>query len=227
MNAALVWFAVSCLAIGQVQDAAREQDTRSWRTLFDGKTLGGWKRTEFGRAGEVRIEKAFRGGPAAIVVEKGEPLAGITWTRDVPKTDYEIALEAMKLDGNDFFLGLTFPVADSHATLILGGWGGGVVGISSIDYMDASENDTSRYITFEKDRWYKVRLRVTPSKLEAWLDEKKIVDREIAGHKISLRPGEIRLSVPLGLSTYRTSAAYRNIRLRSPAPPTEEARPTP
>ena len=46
--------------------------------------------------------------------------------------------------------------------ILLGGWGGGVVGISSIDTMDASENETTKYRQFVTDRWYKVRLRVTP-----------------------------------------------------------------
>jgi hypothetical protein len=148
-------------------------------------------------------------------VKFGSGLSGLNWTGDVPKTNYEIALETMKIDGFDFMCGLTFPVGDSHASLILGGWGGGVVGISSIDNMDASENETTKYVSFPKDRWFKVRLRVTPAKLEAWLDDKKVVDVVIAGRKISLRPGEIIKSVPLGLASYQTSAAYRDIKVRS------------
>lgn len=189
-------------------------DSSGWQSLFDGKTLAGWTRTDFGGGAEVEVDKAFRGGPPAIVVGMGDTLSGFNWTRDVPRTNYEIALEAMKIDGNDFMCGLTFPVGDSYASLILGGWGGGVVGISSIDNSDASENETTKYMSFPKDRWYKIRLRVTPSKLEAWLDEKQIVDQNIKGRKISLRPGEISRSIPLGISTYRTSAAFRAIKLR-------------
>ena len=181
--------------------------------LFNGQSLGGWRQTAFRNGGRAHVESAFRGGPPALLVDAGTSLSGITWTGEAPKTNYEITLETMKVKGLDFMCGLTFPVADSHASLILGGWGGNVVGISSVDGQDASENETSRGVSFETDRWYAVRLRVTPQKIEAWLDGKKIVDLAIAGRKIGLRFGEISKSVPLGLATYQTSAAYRNIRL--------------
>jgi hypothetical protein len=187
----------------------------AWKSLFDGKTLNGWTRTDFGGGGEVHVEPAFRGGPAAIVVDMGASLSGFNWTGEVPRTNYEIALEALKIDGSDFLCGLTFPVADSYASLILGGWGGGVVGISSIDFLDASENATTQYMAFKKDIWYRVRMRVTPNKLEAWLDDKKIVDQDITGKKIGLRAGDISRSKPLGIATYQTAAAYRDIKLRT------------
>jgi len=190
-------------------------DEKGWTSLFDGTSLGGWKRTEFAAGGEVRVEKAFRGGGPAIVVEAGEHLSGFNWTKDAPKTNYEISLETLKIAGNDFMCGLTFPVGDSHASLILGGWGGAVTGISSIDNSDASENSTTRQLDFVKDRWYRVRMRVTPEKLETWLDDKQIVDQDIKGRKVSLRPGSISLSTPIGICTYQTSAAYREIKLRS------------
>lgn len=189
-----------------------------WKPLFNGAGLDGWKRTQFAAGGEVRVEKAFRGMGPAIVVDAGERLSGFQWTGDFPKTNYEIELEALKIKGNDFHCALTFPVADSHATLVLGGWGGSVVGISSIDNSDASENQTTRFMTFKPDQWYRVRLRVTPKKIQAWLDGKPIIDQDLEGRKISLRPGDISLQVPLGIATFQTSAAYRGIRMRSLTP---------
>jgi hypothetical protein len=202
------------LAVGLgAAPAVGESD--GWKPLFDGRSLTGWKRTDFRGGGAVTVEPSFRGGPAAVVVAAGERMSGLTWVgEDLPKTHYEVTLEALKIKGNDFLCGLTFPVGDSHATLILGGWGGSLVGISSIDNSDASENATTRYQDFAPDRWYRVRLRVTPGKIEAWLDDKVIVDQDITGRKISLRPGDTRLCTPLGLATYQTSAAYRDIRLR-------------
>jgi len=187
----------------------------AWTSLFDGTTMGGWKRTDFFGGGKVHIDPTFRGGPAAIIVDAGSALSGITWTNNVPSTNFEIMLEAMKIEGQDFMCGLTFPVGDSHASLILGGWGGSLVGISSIDDRDASENITERQMPFPKDHWFRILLRVTPEKLVAWLDEKKIVDVSIKGKKISLRHGEIFKSTPLGLATYQTTAAYREIKLRA------------
>ncbi|MGV3723048.1 MAG: 3-keto-disaccharide hydrolase [Actinomycetota bacterium] len=212
--AALVGLTFVSLPVAAAAETAKGEE-KGWKPLFDGESLAGWKRTEFAGGGEVRVEKSFKGGPAAIVVDAGENLSGFNWTKEAPKMNYEITLEALKIQGNDFMCGLTFPVGDSHASLILGGWGGVVTGISSIDGSDASENQTTRQLDFFKDRWYKVRLRVTPDKLEAWLDEKQIVDQEIKGHKISLRPGSISLSTPIGICTYQTSAAYRNIKLRT------------
>jgi len=89
-----------------------------------------------------------------------------------------------------------------------------VVGVSSIDGMDASENSTTKYMGFKNDRWYHIRVRVTPKKIEAWIDDKQMVDADIAGKKISLRVGDISLSVPIGISTFQTDAAFRDIRLR-------------
>lgn len=187
-----------------------------WKNLFDGKSLVGWKRTDFSGGGEVRVEKKFHGDVAAVVVQSGSALSGFNWTGNtLPKTSYEVSLEAIKLDGNDFFCGLTFPVADSSASLILGGWGGSTVGISSIDSRDASENDTTQYISFEKNRWYKVKVRVTPVKIEVWVDTKQIVNQDIVDRKVSLRVGEIFRSLPLGVATYQTTAAFRSVKVRS------------
>ena len=39
----------------------------------------------------------------------GNPLSGITWQgKALPRDNYAIELDAMKLDGIDFFVGLTF-----------------------------------------------------------------------------------------------------------------------
>ena len=71
----------------------------------------------------------------------------------------------MRVEGSDFFVGLTFPVRDSHASLIVGGWAGSVVGISSIDGRDASENETTEVMKFKNGQWYKFRLRVRADRL--------------------------------------------------------------
>src|SRR5262245_28132027 len=84
-------------------------DKTDWKSLFDGKTLDGWKQTEYGGGNEATIENGV------IVIPMGERLSGITYTGgDVPKVNYEIELEARRTSGTDFFVGLTFPMNDSH-----------------------------------------------------------------------------------------------------------------
>ena len=183
-------------------------DKPQWQPLFDGRSLEGWKVVEFGGDGEVKVTDG------RILMKMGNSLTGITYQGEgLPKRNYEIELDAMRVEGIDFFCGLTFPVGESHCSFIVGGWGGAVVGLSSIDDKDASENDTTRYLNFKTGQWYRIRLRVTDEKITAWLDDKQVVDQNIRGKKVGTR-NEVDLSKPLGLSCWQTTAAIRNVRLR-------------
>jgi hypothetical protein len=192
-----------------------------WRVIFDGKSLSGWRPTAFAGRGEVLLESG------CVVLNMGDPFTGITWTNAFPKNNYEIAFDAMRVSGADFFCGLTVPVRDSFCSLIVGGWGGSLIGISSLDGMDASENETSKFDSFDSGRWYRIRLRVTTDKLEAWIDADKVVDVVTTGRRISVRAGEIELSEPLGIAAWQTTAAVREIRFRAvdgPASPVKRRR---
>ncbi len=184
-----------------------------WRTLFDSRSLTGWKVTDFKQGGGVEVRDGL------LVFLKGDNFVGVNGTNEIPKANYEITLEAMRVAGDDFFCGLTFPVNDSFCSLILGGWGGGVVGLSNIDGADASENETTKFITFEKGRWYRIRLRVTEQQIEAWVEQKKVVDVNTVGRKVALRFGDIERSKPFGLASWSTSAAFRNIKWRAVTAP--------
>ncbi|MGH7956129.1 MAG: 3-keto-disaccharide hydrolase [Opitutaceae bacterium] len=188
----------------------------AWENLFDGKSLTGWAQSGFEGEADVKVINPFKDGRGAIILEQGVTLSGITWTRGarLPRLNYELTLEAMKLAGTDFFCGLTFPVGKSACSFIVGGWGGMVVGISSIDHADASENDTTQGMEFELNRWYRIRVRVTEEKIEAWIDDDQKVDVETKGRIIGIRPGDIQKSLPLGIASYMTRAAVRDIRLR-------------
>jgi hypothetical protein len=181
---------------------------QDWQPLFDGKSLAGWKPAEFQGQGAVRVENG------AIVMEPGNPLTGVNATAALPKVNYEVRFEAAKLRGGDFFASLTFPVGDSYATWVLGGWGGDIVGISSLDNWDASENETRTYVTFEPGKWYSLRLQVRDDKILAWINDDAVVNVSIAGRHIGLRPGEIEKSVPFGFASYRTMGAVRKIEYR-------------
>jgi hypothetical protein len=180
----------------------------NWQSLFDGQHLGRWKPTEFGGQGEVTV------ADGTIVLGQGGDLTGITWTGEVPTVDYEIELQAMRVVGGDFFCGLTFPVQSTHCSLIVGGWAGPVVGLSSLDGLDASENDTNTLHRFTSGQWYTVRVRVTPSRIQSWIDDESVVDADTTGRRVSVR-AELLDSRPLGIASWRTRAALRHIRLRT------------
>ena len=122
-------------------------------------------------------------------------------------------MQAMRVEGRDFFAGITFPVGDSFCSLILGGWGGTVIGLSSVNDEDASQNQTSQSMEFEQGRWYNVRIRVTDATIETWLDDRQIIKQDLKGNKITIRV-EMEPSLSLGVASYRTKAALRDIRLR-------------
>lgn len=201
-------------------DAAATTEEEAGRLLFNGEDLEGWEITNFGGEGDVRVEEE------CLILDLGEPLTGVTWDgEDLPRTNYEITLQAKRMDGNDFFCGLTFPVGEEdYCSLILGGWGGGVVGLSSINGADASENETTRYMVFEKERWYDVRIRVDETHIQVWLDDTRIANIDHTVEDIGIRI-EMTLCRPLGIATFRTRGAIRELRIRdlteADAEPTE------
>lgn len=189
-------------------EPARPFEGQGWQRMGNSNDLAGWRETAFAGRGEVQCEHGL------VLLNIGDPFTGINWTQEFPRTNYEVGLDAMRVLGSDFFCGLTVPVGDSFCSLIVGGWGGGLVGISSIDGLDASENDTTKYMNFENGRWYRIRLRVTEKRIEAWIDGNEVINTDITGKRISLRPGDIELSKPFGLAAWETTAALRNIQMR-------------
>ena len=187
--------------------AAAQPQPGQWHTLFDGKTLEGWRETPFTDRGQVRVENG------TIILGAGV-LTGITWTGAFPKSNFEVRFEAVRLQGSDFFAGLTFPVGESYCTLIVGGWGGGVVGLSNVDGWDASSNQTYTWREFENDRWYAIRLKVTDEKIQAWIDNDEYVNLPLQRRVINLRYGEIKLSAPFGFASYGTTAGLRKLEYR-------------
>ncbi|MGQ9505393.1 MAG: 3-keto-disaccharide hydrolase [Thermogutta sp.] len=182
-----------------------------WRDLFDGKSLKGWKAPKFGGEGEVRIQDG------CIVMERGDPMTGIAWEGEFPKSNYEVEFVAKRTDGIDFFATVTFPVGDSFCSFVTGGWGGSVIGLSSINFNDASDNETTQFMVFKDHQWYKFRLRVTKAKIEVWVDDKKVVDFVIGDHRISTRY-EVDLCKPFGFSSWCSTGVIRSIRLRTLTP---------
>jgi hypothetical protein len=179
-----------------------------WHELFDGRSLGQFVSTDFGGQGVV----AVRDGRLQLGI--GSPLTGVTWTGPLPPAEYELEVAARRDLGSDFFCGLTFPVGASHLTLVLGGWGGSVCGLSSLNGLDAAHNDTRKTRYFAPARDYTVRVSVTRERVAVTLDGEPFLDAALAGLTCSLRP-EVLLSRPLGLASFATEASVRCCRWRA------------
>jgi hypothetical protein len=185
------------------------QAAETWQPLFDGKSIAGWKETAFPRRGKVSVAEG------RIQLEAGAPLTGVTYTGTFPQTNYEVRYEAMRVSGGDFFASLTFPVGANFATFVTGGWGGDIIGVSSIDGWNASENETRNYFTFEDGKWYAIRVAVRPERIECWIGAERVVNVGIGGRQITMRPGDIELSAPLGIASYNTTGAVRRIEYKA------------
>ena len=208
---------VRVLALGGLLLCGWVRAQETWTPLFDGTTQKGWANTPFAGAGEIEVRDG------TLVLNQGI-LTGVNWTNDFPAVDYELSLEAQRVLGIDFFCGLTFPVGTNHLSLIVGGWGGSVVGLSNIDGDSANQNSTTHLERFESGRWYALKLRVVSTNITVWLDGKQIIDLDTREKRLSLREGEIERSKPLGIAAWSTTAALRQIRWRSLVAPQVPAR---
>ena len=204
-------FAMQLAAFADEKKKTPKKADKNVISLFDGKSLKNWKSTNFGGEGDVYVKDG------AIIMEFGNDMSGITmnekFAKTLPNINYEFSYDAKRVDGSDFFCGLTFPVKKDPCSLILGGWGGGVCGLSSINGQDASENETTTYQEFKKAKWYKVKVHVHENWIHAWLNDKLIVEQSLDKRKLSIRL-EVDLSRPFGFSTWQTSGALKNIKLR-------------
>lgn len=200
--------AALALALGGDDPKAKPKAESATLVLFDGKTLDGWKKADFYKPGEVKVEKG------AIQLLRADTMTGVTSTRkDLPKLDYELTYEASRTSGEDFFAAATFPVGDSFITFVNGGWGGNVTGLSSLDGADASENETTINLKYENNKWYEFRIRVTADVIRCQVDGKAAVDVKIRDRQVGTRI-EVRENQPLGFATWESGGAIRKVVVR-------------
>jgi hypothetical protein len=165
----------------------------------------GFMETAFGGEGLASIE------PNRILLEPGVPLSGVTWTGAPPEAPYTLEVEFTKRYGNDFPCALTFPIAGSHLTLVLGGWGGTVCGLSSLDGLDASRNETRFVRAFPPGVRTEVRVDVQGARVRAVLDGVEVVRIDLAGRSLGVRE-ELSLSRPLGIAAFATAVEVHSVR---------------
>ncbi|MBM4039604.1 MAG: DUF1080 domain-containing protein, partial [Planctomycetes bacterium] len=182
-----------------------------WVSLFDGKTLDGWKVVaDRGYAKHGRVE-AQNG---ELLLGTGAPVTGIAWTRDLPSLDYEVAFEVMCLAGGNNWCNFTFPVGASGCSFCFLGIGDGLTGLDQVEGAPVTRNVTTKKMAFERNRWYRVKLRVTRAAVQAWVDDAEVVTLQLRDHAVNVYDdywGPLR---PLGVANWESTTALRNLRLR-------------
>lgn len=181
--------------------------TESWVYMLDKEAHARWKpEGDFVEGGKPEFEDTV------VTLTTGEPFSGAKWLGTFPKTDYEVRLEAKRTKGEDIMCGLLFPVGKDLLSFVMGGWGNTVIGCSSIDELNASENDTYYNMPLKNNIWYEVKLRITPKKIQAWIGKTQVINFEIDDHKISPYPG-LEEYAPFGVFTWDSSSEIRNLRV--------------
>lgn len=196
-------------AESETQAGAPPQADPNEVKIFDGKSLEGWriiKKLDFEDHGRIEVKDS------AILLERGKPATGISWKGKLPRSNYELTFEGKRIEGDDFWCGLTFPVKDDHCTLILGGWGGQVVGLSNVDGFSAVENETTQAMEFATNQWYRIKLRVTDENIAVWINDLKMVNLDTEGRMFSIW-WEQEPVTPLGIVTWKTTGAIRKLKL--------------
>lgn len=194
---------------------------------------GGWKAIEFGGEGDVKA------ADGVIKMGYGDPITGVRWTGPMepieghnqddakdepsestksklpvlPRDNYELRWECRRDSGFDFLCAFTFPVGEQRASLVMGGWGGGITGISSIDGADASDNQTTMFKAFDNDKWYSARVRVDTQKITVWVDDTELFDHPREGHEFDIR-FEMDPCLPLGIANFECDSRIRKIQMR-------------
>ncbi len=182
--------------------------------LLDHENAALWSQSGIPEEGRIAVSNG------ELTLSSGQPMTGCKfsgWSAlGLPGTSYSISYEAMRVEGDDIFAMCTFPVSshNAHATFVLGGWGGTVTGISSIDFSDANENSTRGEMRYENGLWYRVRIEVRPEDIRAWINDRPMVNVNIRGRKVGLRPGFIDHCLPFGFATWNTGGKVRQVVVR-------------
>ena len=184
--------------VSKSEDKVPNDENAKWKPLLQGDSLDGWKLTNFGGEGSVEVLEGV------LKLGMGDPLTGVHLNRkDFPKENFEMRWKARRIDGSDFFAGVTFPIGEEHCSFICGGWGGGLVGLSSINGNDASENETANFRQFKNKQWYRFKIRVDKTQVIVWIDDEELLKVERANRKFSLR-AEVLKSRPVGYCVFQS-----------------------
>lgn len=166
-----------------------------------------WEAVSLGGEGEIEWSEA------GVLMRFGSPLTAVRWIGEGLPAHYELEVVAARVDGSDFFCGLNLPIGSDAATVVLGGWGGALCGLSCIDGMDASMNPTRSFRDFERGQSYRLRVRVDERVVSATVDGNELFSHQRGEGALSLRTEVMPVGV-LGISCFQTTARVESVRWR-------------
>ena len=178
--------------------------------LFDGTSLDGWQVPESGprKAESVRLA----GGQATI--ESSRRAAGMAWKGPLPRQDYELAIEAMRPEpaaGRGAFAYIVFPVAEAECSLVLGTPTGS--GLELVDGQGLLRTGSRFDFTADPARWYKIAIRVTPTRVEVRVDGARVAEVSRTGRQFAVPSWCVEYK-PLGVVAWHSTLAIRSVRVR-------------
>ncbi|MBL9118111.1 MAG: hypothetical protein JNJ83_24100 [Verrucomicrobiaceae bacterium] len=184
-------------------------------SLLSAKWQSRWKVPVIPEVGRAEVKEN------SIRLESGAPMTVVRFDAldelGVNLAHYEVNFEARRIEGNDFFAALTFPIGskDRCLSFINGGWGGGTTGLSNIDHTPASDNLTASLQRYVLGQWYGFNLMVTPEEILVRMDGRSIIRTAAQGQHFGLRPGDIELCAPFGFASYETVGEVRSVMIKS------------
>ena len=220
-------------AAPEVAGAAEAADAAGV-SLFDG-TLDRWAEAGYGGQGLVEAVPAAEvdGSDVPVLrIGSGDPLTGVMYTgpfdpksdetdtetatetdtERLPRMNYVFTWQARRVLGGDFFSTVLFPVGDDVCSVVVGGWGGGVIGLSSLDGMDASENITTNFRLFTNDEWSDFRLTVKPDSVILAIDGEDMFEVDPSEYAVTTRL-EMEPLGSMGIASYQSTGELRNLRV--------------
>jgi serine/threonine protein kinase len=184
-------------------------DPEGWVSLFDGKTLKGWRIPGGGHfLGDVASRVSVADG--AITIGAANEATGIVCTQDVPRMDYDLSFDVMCTKGGDLAASPIFPVGAAFTMLSIKTGRGLGLGFDQASVRKPAFEPHA----IASNRWHSVQLKVRRDRLTIWLDGRAVLDTPTGGVKFGHWAG-YDPAHPVGFVTvYSTEARLRNIRLR-------------